>query len=257
MLVLSAAAALFVLSTAGWTISVVRRNANVVDQLWGVSMIVVAAVSLIAGETTTPRSWLSAALVSVWGVRLSFHMAWRDRHRGEDWRHRRARETKAQFVWRSLPEIFWFQLIGGGLVVSLPMFAVVSEPQPALGWLDMLAVAIWVAGLTIESVADIQLARFRADPNNRGLVLDHGLWRYSRHPNYFGEVLLWAGIALLGVAAGEWWALLSPLMVFIIITRITGVAAMDRHLRDTRGEEYARYVCTTSAFVPLPKRAPR
>lgn len=257
MLVLSAAAALFVLSTAGWTLSVVRRNANVVDQLWGVSMIVVAAVSLLAGETTTPRSWLSAALVSVWGVRLSFHMAWRDRDRGEDWRHRRAREAKRHFVWRSLPEIFWFQLIGGGLVVGLPMFAVVSEPQPALGWLDMLGVALWVTGFMIESVADIQLARFRADPNNTGRVLDHGLWRYSRHPNYFGEVLLWVGIALLGLAAGEWWALLSPLMVFIIITRVTGVAAMDRHLRDTRGEEYARYVHTTSAFVPLPKRSTR
>jgi steroid 5-alpha reductase family enzyme len=100
----------------------------------------------------------------------------------------------------------------------------------------------------------MQLRRFRADPANRGRVLDHGLWQYSRHPNYFGEVTLWLGIAVLGVAAGAWWALLSPLMVFIIVTRITGVAAMDRHLRDTRGEAYAKYVRTTSAFIPLPKR---
>lgn len=255
MVVLWAALALLVLATVGWAVSVIRRNANVVDQLWGVAQIVVATVCLLAGETRTARSWLCAGLVAVWGLRLSLHLGTRDRHRGEDWRHRRARKAQPHFVWRSLPEVFWFQLVGGGLVVGLPLFAAVSEPQPALGWLDVLGVAIWVAGLAIEGAADMQLARFRGDPAKRGRVLDSGLWRYSRHPNYFGEVTLWTGIALLGVAAGAWWALLSPAMVLVIILRITGVAVMDKHLAHTRGKDYVDYVRTTSAFIPLPKRS--
>lgn len=257
MVVLWAAGALLVLSTAGWVLSLVRRNANVVDQLWGVSQVVVAAVCLTAGETTTVRSWLSAGLVTVWGLRLSRHLGTRDRHRGEDWRHRQARQSQRHFLWRSLPEVFWFQLVGGGLVVGLPLFAVVSAPQPGLGWVDGVALAVWVGGFTVEVIADLQLARFRSDPGNRGRVLDRGLWRYSRHPNYFGEVVLWVGIALLGVAADAWWALLSPVMVLVIILRVTGVAVMDEHLRTTRGDQYADYVRTTSAFVPLPRRSPR
>ena len=255
MIVAWGALGLFLLATGAWGLSVLRRNANLVDELWGISQLVVVAVSLLAGETRTARSWLCAALVTAWGLRLSIHLVTRDRGRGEDFRHRQARERHGKsFVWRSLPEIFWFQLIGGGLVVGLPMFAVVSQPQPALGWVDGTAAALWIIGFSLETIADTQLRRFRANPANRARVLDQGLWRYSRHPNYFGEVMIWVGIALFGVAAGRWWSLFSPLMVFVITTRITGVATMDRHLKKTRGEEYARYVNTTSAFIPLPKR---
>ena len=252
-----AASVLLVMATAGWIVSVVRRNANVVDELWGPAQIAIAGVCLAAGEDVTARSWLAAALVSAWGLRLSLHLVHRHRDGGEDWRHRRARDARPRFVVRSLPELFWFQLVGGGLVVGLPLFAVVRAGQPPLGWLDALAVVVWVVGFTSEALADAELARFRSTPSSdAGRVLDHGLWRYSRHPNYFGEILVWIGIALLGVSAGAPWALVSPLMVLVVILRISGVVVMEEHLRTTRGEHYATYVRTTRALVPLPRRRP-
>jgi steroid 5-alpha reductase family enzyme len=256
MVVLWGTVALLLVSTAGWIASAVRRNANVVDQLWGVAQITLAATCLVAGDERAPRSWLCAALVTVWGLRLTIHLATRDRGRGEDFRHASARDRDPRFVWRSLPLTFWFQLVGGGLGVGLPMFAVVDGGQPDLGWLDAVGAAVWAAGLATEATADLQLARFRRT-RTPGAVLDTGLWRYSRHPNYFGEVVVWTGVALLGVAAGAWWALVSPLVVLVVIVRVSGIAVMDEHLRATRGERYAEYVRTTSAFVPLPKRRNR
>ena len=153
--------------------------------------------------------------------------------------------------------MFWLQLVGGGLVVGLPMFAAVRAPQPPLRWLDAVGVVLWLGGLGIESLADLQLARFRADPDRRRQVLDEGLWRYSRHPNYFGEVVLWIGIAMLGVAAGHWWSLLSPVLVLFVVVRVSGVAVMDAHLLASRGDRYEAYVQTTSALVPMPKVHPR
>jgi steroid 5-alpha reductase family enzyme len=253
-MVVWAAVALFVLATAGWVLSVARRTANVVDELWGVSQIVVAAVCLTVGESTTARSWLAAGLVVVWGVRLSAHLTLRGRDWGEDWRHQQVRDRQRSFVWRSLPEVFLFQIVGGGLVVGLPLFAVVSAPQPGLTWVDGVGFGLWMAGFIVESVADRQLATFRHNPANRNRVLDRGLWHYSRHPNYFGEVVTWTGLALFGVAAGAWWALLSPLMVLVIVLRVSGVAVMDGHLQTTKGQAYAHYMQTTSAFIPLPKR---
>ena len=256
MVVWWATGALSVLSSGAWLVSVARRNANIVDQLWGIAPITVVAACLLTGETRTARSWLCAVLIVSWGLRLSAYLTIRDRGRDEDWRHREARESKRGFVWRSLPEIFWFQLVGGGLVVGLPMFAAVSEGQTPLGWIDAVGVALWVIGITTEATADLQLARFRRDPSHRARVLDEGLWRYSRHPNYFGELVLWVGLALIGVAAGAWWSLFSPLLVAIVILRVTGVAAMDRHLAATRGQEHVAYVRSTSAVIPLPKRSP-
>ena len=254
MLLFWAGAALFALAIGGWALSVVRHNANVVDQLWGVSQVVLVAVCLVAGEERTARSWLAAALVTTWGARLTIHLVLRDRARGEDWRHQEARRRHEQFALRSLFELFLFQLVGGALVVGLPLFAVVSDGQAPLGWLDALATSVWATGFLVETLADRQLARFRTDTNRRGSVLDTGLWRYSRHPNYFGDFLQWTGIALLGVAAGHWWALFSPLTMLVILLRISGVTIMDDHLRSTRGESHTRYVRTTSAFVPRPRR---
>lgn len=254
MVIVWGLAAVAVLATVGWIVSVERRNANIADQLWGVALLTLAVVCLVGGEEISARSWLVAALVAAWGLRLSIHLWVRDRRRGEDWRHAEARCQRRDFVWRSLPEVFWFQLVGGGVVVGLPIFAVVSARQPGLWWLDGIGLATWAAGFAVEVVADVQLARFRRDERNRGRVLDRGLWAYSRHPNYFGEVVLWTGIALLGVAAGAWWALVSPLMVLVVVVRISGVRVMDDHLILTRGDQYERYVHTTSALVPMPKR---
>ena len=254
MVVVVAATGLLVLGTAGWLRSLRRDDATVVDHLWGVAQVVVVGAALVFGEERTTRSWVCGALVATWGLRLSAHLIARDRHRGEDFRHREARARRRRFRQTSLVELFWFQLVGGGLVVGLPMLAVVRSEQPPLGWLDALGVAVWATGFTIEVVADLQLSRFRRHPPGGGALLDQGLWRFSRHPNYFGEALSWVGVALLGVAAGAWWSLVSPALVLVVVLRMTGVAAMDRHLAATRGAAYAHYAGTTSPFVPLPRR---
>ena len=254
MLVVVAGTGLLLLGTAGWLRSLRRDDATVVDHLWGVAQVVVVGAALAFGEERTTRSWLCGALVAIWGLRLTAHLIARDRHRDEDFRHREARARRPRFRQRSLVELFWFQLVGGGLLVGLPMLAVVRPEQPPLGWLDAVGAAVWATGFTTEVAADLQLARFRRDRPGPGALLDRGLWRFSRHPNYFGEALSWVGVALLGLAAGAWWSLVSPALVLVVVLRMTGVAAMDRHLAATRGAAYADYVRTTSAFVPLPRR---
>ena len=249
-MVLVAALALGFLALAGWAISIRTCDVGVVDRLWGIAQVVVVAACLVVGETRTARAWLCAALVTVWGLRLSGYLWWRERGSGEDWRHNEKRRTQPGFWWRSLSETFLVQLVGGGLLIGAPMLAVVSGNEPSLVTLDFVGVAVWALGLTIETTADFQLARFRAQPSNRGLLFREGLWRFSRHPNYLGEITLWLGIALVGLASGEWWALISPAMVLVVMTRISGTRVMDEHLSRTRGSTYDAYVRTTSGLIP-------
>ncbi len=250
------ALALLVLAVGGWAVSLRLRNASIVDVLWGPAMAVVTIVALATAPEVTARSWLCAALVGIWATRLARHLGLRALHEGEDWRHRELRARSRRFAARSLVELFLFQLVGGGLVVGLPIMASVQTGQAGLGVVDALAVLTWAVGFAVEATADAQLARFREDAP-RGSLLDSGLWRYSRHPNYFGEAMQWVGIALLGVAAGSWWSLLSPAMMLIILLRMTGVQRMEQHLRATRGPAYEAYARSTSAFVPMPKRRAR
>jgi steroid 5-alpha reductase family enzyme len=243
---------LLLLAVGGWAVSVRLGNASIVDVLWGPALVVVTVATLATGSELTARSWLCAALVGVWAARLVHHLGLRALREGEDWRHRALRARSPRFAARSLVELFLFQLVGGGLVVGLPIMASVRAGQPSLGVVDALGVLTWAGGFTVEATADAQLGRFR-ERSPRGSLLDSGLWRYSRHPNYFGEAVQWLGIALLGVAAGSWWSLLSPAMMLVILLRMTGVRLMEQHLRETRGEAYEAYARSTSAFVPMPK----
>jgi steroid 5-alpha reductase family enzyme len=245
--------ALLVLAVGGWATSLRLRNASVVDVLWGAALLVVAIIAIATGPERTARTWLCAVLVGIWSARLVSHLGLRAVREGEDWRHRALRARSPHFAVRSLIELFLFQLVGGGLVVGLPIVATVSPGQPALGPVDAVGLLMWASGFTVETAADAQLGRFR-ERAPRGSLLDSGLWRYSRHPNYFGEAVQWVGIAMLGVAAGSWWSLLSPAMMLVILVRMTGVRLMEQHLRATRGAAYERYARATSAFVPMPKR---
>jgi steroid 5-alpha reductase family enzyme len=153
----------------------------------------------------------------------------------------------ARFWWVSLFTVFLLQA-ALAWVVSLPLQAAVASTTP-LGILDGVGVLAWIAGFTCEAVADAQLARFRANPSSRGTVLDTGLWRYSRHPNYFGDALLWWGIGLLGAAAGAWAALVGPLLMNVLIVRVSGVSLLEKDIGDRR-PGYREYVRRTSSFVP-------
>ena len=249
------AGVVIVLVTALWAVSVAVRDTSIVDVFWGSGFVVVAWLGFALGDGSAERSLLLALLVTAWGLRLSAYLARRNLGKGEDRRYAAMRERHGErWPLRSLFVVFWLQ---GALmwVVSLPVQVAMTEPAPAgLGALDWIGVAVWAVGLAFESLGDRQLARFKADPANRGRVMDRGLWRYTRHPNYFGDFCVWWGIWLVALATGgAWWTVIGPLLMSILLIRVSGVALLERSIAKRR-EGYEDYVRRTSAFFPLPPR---
>lgn len=245
--------------TVAWIISAIRRDAGIVDQAWGASIGLVAATYLVVTDTATWRAILAIALAALWGLRLSAHLLWRSRGEPEEWRHRQARNRMGttRFTLVSLITLFWFQALAA-VAVSTPLLAVFTIDQPTgLRPLDVVGVVLCATGIAIEAVADRQLQRFRTNRADRPAVLATGLWRYSRHPNYFGDALTWWGLGLIGLAAGPWWALAGPAGMTAVLLWVTGVRAMDQHLLENRGNDYRHYIETTSSFIPMPPRQSR
>ena len=241
-----------------WLVSLAKRDASIVDPLWPLVFVAVAwSVRLWGGGAGGGRAVLMLVLVSAWGLSLGTHLAARKRGEPEDFRYRSLRRRLRPFWLWSLPAVFILQ---GGLavVVSLPLQAVLGDPDPSpLGWLDWAGAAVWAVGLAFESVADAQLRRFKANEANRGKVMDRGLWRYSRHPNYFGDSVVWWGIYLVAAAAGAWWTVAGPLLMTTLLLRVSGVTVLERTIAKRR-PGYAEYAARTSVFIPMPpKRAGR
>ncbi len=239
-----------------WLLSLVRRDVSLVDIFWGLGFVVLAWLYRALGDADAPRSWLAPVLATVWGLRLSAHLLWRGRGRGEDPRYAAMRRRWGpRFPLLSLAIVFWLQ---GVLlwIVALPLLQV-QTASPAGGgwsWLDGLGTALFVAGFAFEVVGDLQLARFRADPANAGRVLDRGLWRYTRHPNYFGDAALWWGLGCLAVAApGGAWALAGPALLTVLLLRVSGVTLLEAGLHASR-PGYRDYAARTSTFLPWPPR---
>ncbi|MDN3517475.1 DUF1295 domain-containing protein [Aquisalimonas lutea] len=239
-----------------WIASLVRRDASLVDRFWGAGFVLLAWVYWFAAGA--PAAGLLMVLpVTLWGLRLSAYLTWRNWGHGEDYRYREMRAHHGRrFPWVSLWTVFVLQ----GMimwVVAMPLVYGTRVPSAdVLVWpLAAAGLALWLAGLTWEAVADAQLARFKADPANRGRVMDRGLWRYSRHPNYFGEAVLWWGFALIAAAAGGWWTMLSAALMTFLLARVSGVTLLERKLTDTR-PAYRDYVARTNALVPGPPREP-
>jgi len=238
-----------------WCVSVWRRDASIVDPWWGPGFVLIAVLAAMLGDGATPRRLLVPLLVGVWGLRLGAYLLWRRWGQGEDFRYQAMRTAWGErFPVVSLVTVF---LLQGVLmwIVSLPVQAAVSARTPAaLGVLDVAGIALWAVGLTFETMGDWQLARFRADPSNRGRVMDQGLWRYTRHPNYFGDCCVWWGLFTVALAtpAGGW-TIVGPLVMSVLLVRVSGVPMLERSLRRRR-PGYEAYVRRTSAFVPWPPR---
>jgi len=250
-MLLSAAGALAVM-VATWGLSLRLRDVSIVDVAWGAGFVLVAWIAFAAGDGELERRALLAALTTVWGLRLALHIGRRKlRERGEDPRYGewRARHG-ARFPLVSLATVF---LLQGALVwvVSLPLQGAAGEPG-ALGPLDALGAAVWAVGLFFEAIGDRQLARFKADPAQRGRIMDRGLWRYTRHPNYFGDFLVWWGLYLIAASAGAWWTVAGPLVMSVLLIRVSGKGHLERTMAKREG--YAEYMGRTSGFVPLPPR---
>jgi steroid 5-alpha reductase family enzyme len=238
-----------------WLVSLARRDASIVDLFWGPGFALVAWIGFAVGDGAPSRQWLSVVLATVWGLRLGLYLTWRNWGRGEDPRYVAMRRNHGERFGRvSLYTVFGFQ----GLVmwvVSLPIQQAQAAPEPVtLSWIEGLGVLLWAVGLCFESIGDWQLARFRADPENRGRVMDRGLWSWTRHPNYFGDAVVWWGLFLIAVPTpGGAWTLLSPALMTFMLVRISGVALLERDLRRTK-PDYAGYAARTSAFLPWPPR---
>lgn len=238
--------------TSLWVLSLRLRDASIVDIFWGLGFVAIAWSTLGLSGGVAPRAGLAAGLTTLWGVRLAGYLAWRNHGKGEDPRYAAMRRRHGE-AWpvRSLFVVFGLQ---GALmwVVSLPVQAAVRAPPGALGALDVTGAALVVAGVLFEGVGDLQLARFKREPDNRGKVMDRGLWRWSRHPNYFGDFLVWWGLFAIAAGAGAWWTALSPALMSFLLLRVSGVTLLERSLRTRPG--YEDYVRRTSAFFPWPPR---
>lgn len=235
-----------------WVVSALKRNVTIVDTLWSLLFVIAAGVYVASVEQPSPRAWLMLGLVGIWGVRLATYLAWRNWGHEEDRRYQAIRRrNEPHFALKSLWLIFGFQALLAW-VISLPLAGTVTGDAP-LGLLDGLGVSLWAIGLCFEAVGDWQLARFKADPANTGRVMDRGLWRYTRHPNYFGDFCVWWGLYLVALSAGAWWSIVGPLVMSFLLLRFSGVRLLERDIGERR-PPYAEYARRTNAFFPGPRR---
>ncbi len=240
------------LAVVAWLYSLARRNVGIVDSLWSLMILASLAAYVIQTGVSGARSILVLVLVAIWALRLSLHITVRNHGQPEDRRYQAIRaNNEPNFGIKSLYIVFGLQAFLAWFI-AMPAVAAAAAPAP-LGWIDLVAVLLWAVGMFFEVVGDWQLARFLKNRESDDAVLDSGLWRYSRHPNYFGEALLWWGIFLLAVAGGGWWTALSPILMTFLLLRVSGVALLEKDIAERR-PAYRDYILRTSSFVPAPPK---
>ena len=249
---LTALFAMLAFGGAGWVISVIKKNVTLVDSMWSLFFLLSAATYAYFTPHST-RANLMLILVTLWALRLSIYLSWRNWHPHEDSRYVLIRKNNEPHFWlKSLYLIFVFQAVLAW-VISLPLLASIHSSSP-INWLDYLGLALWIFGFLFTTISDIQLSIFKSQPSNKGKVLDSGLWRYSRHPNYFGECCVWWAYFMIAVAAGGYWSVVSPVLTTLLLLKVSGVALLESTITERR-PAYAAYIKRTSAFIPmLPKQ---
>lgn len=239
------------LFTILWFVSVKLEDSSIVDIAWGPGIFILALTYYFTSNGAPPRARLTLALVAIWAIRLAAHLYIRNQRQGEDPRYESLRANRGPtWWWFSYFRVFLLQAVTAWFV-SIPIyFAIVSVAPRTLTIVDFFAVLLFVAGFLFEAVGDEQLRRFRDQPRNVKLVLEDGLWRYSRHPNYFGEALLWWGFGFLGAATGGVVGLIVPVLITYFLINVSSMLLERGLLRNRRA--YASYVATTPAFLPIP-----
>ncbi|MFO8034204.1 MAG: DUF1295 domain-containing protein [Candidatus Bipolaricaulota bacterium] len=234
-----------------------RRDNSLVDMGWGLGFVVVTSFAFFSAAHFTPRALVTLLLVAVWGFRLTYHIVRRNWGKPEDFRYAQWREKWGRWVVpRAFIQVFMLQALFL-LVIVYPVLLIQVSARPGFGFVEILGVLIWVVGFLFEAVGDRQLARFRSNPQNQGKVLRTGLWRYTRHPNYFGEATMWWGLFVIALSVPwGWTGIIGPLTITLLLRFVSGVPMLEKKLRGR--PEFDRYARVTNAFVPwFPKREAR
>lgn len=237
-----------------WLFSVIKKDVSFVDSLWSLFFLIAAAVFALGAQPLSDRGLLVLSLVAIWALRLSIYITARNWREPEDYRYQSIRaNNEPGFAFKSLYIVFGLQGVLAWLV-ALPLLPAIASDS-ALNGIDLIAAALWLIGFIFEAGGDYQLSRFKSRADSKGRVLDAGLWRYTRHPNYFGDFCIWWSFYLFAVASGGWWSIVSPLLMSLLLLKVSGVAMLEKTISDRR-PEYAEYIRRTNVFFPGPRRIP-
>lgn len=243
---------LFSIATVTWLVSLWKRDVSIVDSVWSVFFVATTACFALVLPFVGPRSFILLPLVILWAMRLSIHITWRNWGHPEDSRYQTIRRNnEPNFAWKSFYLVFILQALLAW-IISSPLLVILASPLPLTGS-DFLGLAIVLFGLGFESLADWQLAKFKSEPTSEGKVMDCGLWRYTRHPNYFGEFCVWWGFFIMAIASGAWITIVSPLLMSFLLLKISGVPMLEKDIVERR-PAYREYAERTNAFFPGPPK---
>ena len=255
-LILQAALLIWILVTLLWIWSIFIKNVSIVDLFWGFGFVVVNAFYVFMSGELNNRKILLLILVLIWGLRLAIYLAFRNIGKGEDFRYQEFRRKygEKRYWWFSYFQTFLLQgvLI---MIVSLPLFGISTSSQSGdLNLIDYFGMLVWLIGFSFEAGGDFQLSRFKRDVKNKGKVLNTGFWKYTRHPNYFGDSAVWWAYALFSIAAGSYWQIIGSVVMTLLIIKVSGVALLEKSLNESK-PQYREYIQKTNSFFPwFPKK---
>lgn len=235
-----------------WLISLRKRDVSIVDSAWSLFQLIATLIYFCSVDSVGARGVIVLTLISVWSLRLCIYIMWRNWGEPEDYRYRQIRaNNEPHFEWKSLYFVFGLQ---GFLawMLSFPALQAITNTQPLSVW-DAIGSTLFVVGFLFESIGDGQLARFKSRADSRGKVMQTGLWRYTRHPNYFGEFCMAWGLYVIALFAGGAWTLFAPLLITFLLFKVSGVSMLEKDIGERR-PGYREYMATTNAFFPGPPR---
>lgn len=248
--------AILILMLSFWVLSLILKDSSIVDIIWGFGFVMSSWVAFfLTRDDVTIRQWFLPVLVTIWGMRLTLHIFFRNVGKGEDFRYVKWRtENGKSWWWKSLFKVYLTQGLLMWIIAS-PLSAVQLRNQSGnLNFLDFIGIILWLIGFFFEATGDLQLTRFKANPVNKGKLLNTGVWRYTRHPNYFGDATQWWGYYLITLSTGAWWVVFSPLIMTHLLVNVSGVALLEKSMRE-KTPGYIEYSQVTNAFIPwFPKK---